>query len=84
MTLILSILFLLALCGGLDVCEEMVEGGAVEEAAMGDYGSDFAGVADVVEWVGAQQHQVSDFSCFYRSHGGFAAQELRGVAGGRL
>jgi len=52
---------------GLHLLQYAVERGAVEQAAVGDYGGDLLRVVNVHQRVGAEQHQVRNFARFHRA-----------------
>src|SRR5207245_1676815 len=48
-----------------NVCEQLVERGAIQKPAIYDDRVDLLGITDILERVGGEQHQISDVARFY-------------------
>src|SRR2546426_1461103 len=56
---------LLLFCSSFNVCEQLVERGAIQKPAIYDDRVDLLGIADILERVGGEQHQIGDVARFY-------------------
>jgi hypothetical protein len=65
-----SILLFLLFRGSFHLLQDLIQGGAIEQAAIGDYCADFLRVVDVIERVRGQQNEVGGFARLYGSEAG--------------